>query len=76
MLIVDTLINENAITKAAKGKQFIIDYDLLCYKIVFQLAFKQDNNFQISNIKCETNIVNEREYSTLMYIEININQYI
>ncbi len=71
---IDTLINEDIISKSAKGKQFTADYDLLSYKIVFQLALKQDNIFMISQIKCETNIINEREYTPLMYIEININE--
>jgi hypothetical protein len=61
LLNIDTVTNDDAITKAAKGKQFTTEYDLLCYKIVFQLALKQDNSFNISQIKCETNIINERE---------------
>jgi hypothetical protein len=70
LLNIDTLINEDTISKAAKGKQFTDDYDLLCYKIVFQLAFKKDNICTISHIKCETKIINEREYTTLMYTVI------
>ncbi len=70
LLYIDTLINEDAISKTAKGKQFTDDYDLLCYKIVFQLALKQDNIFTISHIKCETKIINEREYTTLIYTAI------
>jgi hypothetical protein len=65
LLYIDTLPNEDTITKAAKGKQFVIDYDLLCYKIVFQLAFKRDKEIFVSHIKCETNIINEREYTTV-----------
>jgi hypothetical protein len=65
LLHIDTLVNEDAISKAAKGKQFAIDYDLLCYKIVFQLAFKRDETIFVSQIQCETNIINEREYMTL-----------
>jgi hypothetical protein len=76
LLNIDTLANEDIMTKAAKGKQFTIDYDLLCYKFIFQLAFKQDDNFLISPIKCETNIINEREYTILTYVEFNINECI
>ena len=61
LFLLDTLTNEDTMTKAAKGKQFTMDYDLLCYKIIFQLAFKRDDHFLISQIKCETNIINERE---------------
>jgi hypothetical protein len=32
---IDTVTNEDAISKAAKGKQFTTEYDLLCYKFVF-----------------------------------------
>ncbi|CAF4610970.1 unnamed protein product [Rotaria sp. Silwood1] len=56
-----TLTNEDDIGKVAKGKQLTIDYDLLCYKIIFQLALKQENIFMISNIKCETEIINEQK---------------
>ncbi|CAF1060965.1 unnamed protein product [Rotaria sordida] len=59
-----TLANEDSIGKVAKGKQFTIDYDLLCYKIIFQLALKQDNIFIISHIKCETDIINEQKTAT------------
>ncbi len=58
---IDTVTNEDAISKAAKGKQFTTEYDLLCYKFVFQLASKQGNSFIILPIKCETNLINERE---------------
>ncbi len=60
-MAIDTITNEDAISKAAKGKQFTTEYDLLCYKVVFQLAVKQGNSFIISQIKCETNLINERE---------------
>ena len=61
--LIDVLKNEDqSTTQAAKGKQFTIDYDLLCYKIIFQLAFKRGDHFFLSGIQCETDLVNEREY--------------
>lgn len=62
-------------TKAAKGKQFIVDYDLLSYKIIFQLANKQGNTILISHIQCETNTINERKYILLKHSKL-INLYI
>lgn len=59
---IDTLKNEANLTKAAKGKRFTSDYDLLCYQIIFQLAFKRDNQYFLSHIVCETDLINEREY--------------
>ena len=76
LLIIDAVTGKDTNGQAAKGKRFTVDYDLLCYKIVFQLAVKQDNIIMISHIKCETNIINERKYITLTYIEINKNEYI
>ena len=67
-LNIDTTIDENGITKTAKGKRFIRDYDLLSYQIVFQLALKQDNFYMISHIQCGTNMINEHKRSILIYI--------
>jgi hypothetical protein len=35
---------------AAKGKDFKREYELLSYKIIFQLALKENNVVYISNI--------------------------
>ncbi|CAF2652469.1 unnamed protein product [Rotaria sp. Silwood2] len=37
-----------------------MDYNLLSYKLVFQLALKEDNMIYISNVVCETDIVHEQ----------------
>ena len=67
LLVSDTIPSEDRISKAAKGKQFTSDYDLHCYKIVFQLAVKQENCICILPVTCETDLINEREYqSTIM----------
>ena len=50
---------------AAKGKCFTRDYHLLSYKIIFQLAVKQENVVYISDISCETEIVDERKFSRM-----------
>ncbi|UJR25787.1 hypothetical protein I4U23_007137 [Adineta vaga] len=76
-----TIPNEERISKTAKGKQFTNDYDLNCYKIIFQLAVKQENTFHILDIKCETNLIGERKYRKIMiymyiYTSIYINEYI
>ncbi len=76
MLNIDTATGKDINGQAAKGKQFTIDFNLPCYKFVFQLAVKQGDIVIISHIKCETNIINERKYFTLTYIEINKNEYI
>lgn len=59
---VDVLKDQVDLTKAAKGKQFARDYDLLCYQIIFQLALKRDNHYFLSEIVCQTDLINEREY--------------
>ena len=48
-------------TKVAKGKQFMKDYQLFCYKFIFQLALKDDQMISISNHQCESQLVNERK---------------
>jgi len=53
--------------KVRKGKRFKEEYNLLSYKIIFQLALKQDNVIYISNIACETETINERKFSRLKY---------
>jgi hypothetical protein len=56
--------NKRNIGNAAKGKQFKEDYNLLSYKLVFQLALKQDNVVYISHITCETNTIDEQKAPT------------
>ncbi|CAM4745562.1 unnamed protein product [Rotaria magnacalcarata] len=55
------MTDKDGMTKVAIAKQFSSDYDLLCYKIIFQLAVKQDDLISILHIKCETNIINEQK---------------
>ncbi|CAF1188085.1 unnamed protein product, partial [Adineta ricciae] len=59
-----TIPNEDRISKVAKGKQFTSDYDLHCYKIVFQLAVKQENCICILPVTCETDLINEQKTAT------------
>ncbi|CAF3745604.1 unnamed protein product [Rotaria sordida] len=55
-----TILNDHNMEKVPKVKCFKKDYDLLSYKLVFQLALKEDNMIFISNITCETEIVHEQ----------------
>lgn len=61
--MIDLGKNTRNVGNAAKGKIFKKDYNLLSYKIVFQLALKQDNVVYISNIACETDTIDERKFS-------------
>jgi len=67
LLNVDTSKNKKNVGNAAKGKDFKKDYNLSSYKIIFQLAIKQDNVVYISNIACETETIDERKFSTSKY---------
>jgi len=62
-LTIDTSKNKKSVGNAAKGKDFKKDYNLLSYKIMFQLALKHGNIVFISNIACETETVDERKFS-------------
>ncbi|CAF3947331.1 unnamed protein product [Rotaria sp. Silwood2] len=55
-----TVINDPNMEQVPKGKCFKRDYDLLSYKLFFQLALKEGNVIYISNITCETEVVHER----------------
>ncbi|CAF1178786.1 unnamed protein product [Rotaria sordida] len=55
-----TILNDHNMEKVPKVKCFKKNYDLLSYKLVFQLALKEDNMIFISNITCETEIVHEQ----------------
>ncbi|CAF1138275.1 unnamed protein product, partial [Adineta ricciae] len=59
-----TVPNEDRMSKVAKGKQFSSDYDLHCYKIVFQLAVKQGNCICSLPVTCETDLINEQKTAT------------
>ncbi len=59
---IDTSQTKKNIGNAAKGKQFKEDYNLLSYKLVFQLAVEQDNVIYISHITCETDTIDERKF--------------
>lgn len=48
---------------AAKAKDFKKEYNLLSYKIVFQLALKGDKVIYISHITGETEVVDECKFS-------------
>lgn len=52
--------NKRSVGVAAIGKDFKHDYDLLSYRIVFQLALLQDNVVYISNISCQTEDIHEK----------------
>jgi hypothetical protein len=71
--LIDASKNKRNIGNAAKGKQFKEDYNLLSYKLVFQLALKQDNVVYISHITCETNTIDERKF---LIINLSINNII
>jgi hypothetical protein len=64
---IDAIPAEPDMEKVRKGKLFKEEYNLLSYKIIFQLALKQDNVIYISNITCETETINERKFSRLKY---------
>ncbi len=64
---IDAIPDEPDMEKVRKGKRFKEEYNLLSYKIIFQLALKQDNVIYISNITCETETINERKFSRLKY---------
>ncbi|CAF3693452.1 unnamed protein product [Rotaria sp. Silwood1] len=55
-----TVLNDQNMKKVRKAKCFRMDYNLLSYKLVFQLALKEDNMIYISNVVCETDIVHEQ----------------
>ncbi|CAF2464855.1 unnamed protein product [Rotaria sp. Silwood2] len=55
-----TVINDPNMEQVPKGKCFKRDYDLLSYKLFFQLALKEGNVIYISNITCETEVVHEQ----------------
>lgn len=59
----DTVPNDDNLGKVAKGKLLAKDYNLHCYTLVFQLAVKEGTNYLVSNIQCETNLVNESEFT-------------
>ncbi len=59
--------NKKNVGKAAKAKDFKREYNLLSYKFIFQLAVKQNNVVYISNISCETEVIDERKFSRLKY---------
>lgn len=46
-------------SNAAKGKAFKVEYNLLSYKLIFQLALKEDNVIFISHTTCETEPIDE-----------------
>jgi hypothetical protein len=64
-LILDSSTNNKKAGNAAKAKDFKRDYDLLSYKFVFQLALKENNVVYISNITCETDIIEESKFIRL-----------
>ncbi|CAF1104255.1 unnamed protein product [Rotaria sp. Silwood1] len=55
-----TVLNDPNMDIVPKGKCFKQHYDLLSYKLVFQLALKENNIIYISNITCETEVVHEQ----------------
>ncbi|CAF4246418.1 unnamed protein product [Rotaria sordida] len=55
-----TVLNDPSMEKVPKGKCFKKDYNLLSYKLIFQLALKQNNIIYISNVTCETDVVHEQ----------------
>ncbi|CAM4927273.1 unnamed protein product [Rotaria socialis] len=52
--------NDNTMEKVAKGKLFKIDFNLASYKLIFQLALKENNSIHISNISCQTEDIHEQ----------------
>ncbi|CAM4787108.1 unnamed protein product [Rotaria magnacalcarata] len=52
--------NDNTIEKVAKGKLFKTEFNLTSYKLIFQLALKEDNFIHISNMSCQTEDVHEQ----------------
>jgi hypothetical protein len=65
-LTIDTVCNEDLISKVAKGKLFASEYNLLTYKFVFQLALKKDDQYFVNDIQCETDLITDREFSSLI----------
>ena len=65
-LTTDTVCNEDLISKVAKGKLFASEYNLLTYKFVFQLALKKGDQYFVDNIQCETDLITDREFPSLM----------
>ncbi|CAF3689819.1 unnamed protein product [Rotaria sp. Silwood1] len=55
-----TVLNDQNMEKVPKVKCFRTEYNLLSYKLVFQLALKEDNMIYISNVACETDIIHEQ----------------
>ncbi|CAF3684816.1 unnamed protein product [Rotaria sp. Silwood1] len=55
-----TVLNDQNMEKVPKVKCFRAEYNLLSYKLVFQLALKEDNMIYISNVACETDIIHEQ----------------
>ncbi|CAF1147068.1 unnamed protein product [Rotaria sordida] len=55
-----TVLNDQNMEKVQKGKCFKRDYDLLSYKLIFQLALKENNIIYILNVTCETDVIHEQ----------------
>ncbi|CAF1463540.1 unnamed protein product [Rotaria sordida] len=55
-----TVLNDQNMEKVQKGKCFKRDYDLLSYKLIFQLALKENNIIYILNVTCETDVIREQ----------------
>jgi len=58
-LNLDVSSNPKSVGVAARGKDFKRDYNLLSYKIIFQLAVKEDDVIYISEISCATENIHE-----------------
>lgn len=69
----DIVNGKKKISNAAIGKEFKREYNLLSYKLVFQLAFKEENMIFISHTNCETENIDESMFESIIsqieYIE-------
>jgi hypothetical protein len=64
--------NAEKLGKVAKGKLLAKDYSLHSYKMVFQLAVKDGTACHVSRIQCETNLVNERQFTWVIHKSIRL----
>ena len=61
LLTLDTVCNEDLIGKVAKGKLFASEYNLLTYKFVFQLAIREQDQYFVHTLQCETDLITDRK---------------